>query len=66
MLLSMRDRCDQTDFLPSIACPTLIIVGENDAITPSSAATAMKNAIPQATMKTVPQAGHLAPIRLSN
>ena len=58
-VLAMRDREDQTDLLASIAIPTLIVVGEEDTITPKSAAEAMNRAIPRSTLIVIPGAGHM-------
>jgi len=61
-LAAMRDRSDYTDFLPMISTPTLIIVGESDAITTPSMAETMRDAIPGATLAIIPGAGHLSPL----
>jgi pimeloyl-ACP methyl ester carboxylesterase len=56
----MRDRNDHTANLPSIAVPTLMIVGAEDAITPPKVAQAMQSAIPRSQLAVVPDAGHMA------
>jgi pimeloyl-ACP methyl ester carboxylesterase len=61
-LAAMRDRADQTEFLPSLAEATLIIVGDQDAITPPVIADAMHKAIPQSQLVVIRGAGHLAPL----
>jgi pimeloyl-ACP methyl ester carboxylesterase len=61
-LAAMREREDQTSFLPSIATPTLIIVGEEDPITPKSAAEAMNRGIPRSKLQVIPNAGHMSPM----
>lgn len=61
-LAAMREREDQTSFLPSIALPTLIVVGEHDAITPKSAAESMNKAIPRSQLVVIPNAGHMSPM----
>lgn len=61
-LAAMRDRADMTDFLPSVSDRTLIIVGEEDAITPKSVAEAMHKAVPRSKLEVIPKAGHAAPI----
>ena len=60
--LAMRDRPDNTDLLPGISIPTLVIVGQSDVITPPAAAEKMRAAIPKAHLATIPQAGHLSPM----
>jgi pimeloyl-ACP methyl ester carboxylesterase len=61
-LEAMRDRPDSTDVLPSIRVPTLIVVGEADALTPPAASEAMAAAIPGARLVRIPGAGHLTPM----
>lgn len=61
-LLALRDRPDQTDKLASCACPTLIVVGESDAITPPAAAQAMQKEIPHAKLAVIKAAGHMSPM----
>ena len=45
----------------SIAVPTLVVVGQDDVITPPAEAKALADAIPQARLEVIPTAGHLAP-----
>ena len=61
-LAALRDRPDQTATLPSIAVPTLVVVGELDILTPPSESQAISAAIPGARLVVVPGAGHLAPM----
>jgi pimeloyl-ACP methyl ester carboxylesterase len=61
-LLAMRDRPDSTDFLPQIPIPTLVVVGEQDALTPPADSEAMASAIRGARLVRVPGAGHLTPM----
>lgn len=60
-LAALRDRADQTAFLPSISVPTLAVVGELDVLTVPADSQAMAAAIPGAKVVTIPGAGHLAP-----
>jgi 3-oxoadipate enol-lactonase len=59
-LRAMAVRRDQTDLLPSINVPTLIIVGSEDAITPPADAEAMRAKIEGARLFVVEGAGHLS------
>ncbi len=59
-LEAMKQRRDQTDLLPSIAVPTLVVVGEGDALAPVDVAEAMAKEIPGARLEIVPGAGHVA------
>jgi pimeloyl-ACP methyl ester carboxylesterase len=59
-LAAMRDRADHTCNLPSISVPTLIIVGDADAITPPSVAESMNQQIPRSQLSVVRGAGHMA------
>jgi pimeloyl-ACP methyl ester carboxylesterase len=56
----MGQRPDSTPMLPNIACPTLVMVGDQDAITPISDARALFERIPRAELAIVEDAGHLA------
>jgi 3-oxoadipate enol-lactonase len=58
-LEALRGRPDRRDDLPGIACPTLVIVGELDALTPPAAATTIYRGVPGARMATIAGAGHL-------
>ncbi len=61
-LAAMRDRPDFRECLPSIAHPTLIIVGEHDAITPPAVADSMRAEIPHSRQVAISDAGHLTPM----
>jgi pimeloyl-ACP methyl ester carboxylesterase len=61
-LAALRDRPDRTGELPAIAAPTLVIVGDEDAITPPSFSETMRDRIPNATLEVVRGAGHMAPM----
>lgn len=58
----MALRADSTDLLPEIDIPTLIIVGELDAITPPDESRFMQGRIPDATLTIIRDAGHLSNI----
>ncbi|MFP5504256.1 MAG: alpha/beta fold hydrolase [Candidatus Sericytochromatia bacterium] len=58
--LAMANRPDSTALLPGIALPTLVIAGEQDGVTPPEEARRMAEAIPGATIATIPGAGHLS------
>jgi 3-oxoadipate enol-lactonase len=60
-LRGMAVRPDRRGDLPKISVPTLVLVGEHDAITPPDEVRAMAAAIPDARFEVIPQAGHLAP-----
>jgi pimeloyl-ACP methyl ester carboxylesterase len=59
-LLALAARTDTTPFLPSVAIPTLILVGEHDATTPPSASQSMKEKIPGSELYLVPHAAHMS------
>jgi pimeloyl-ACP methyl ester carboxylesterase len=59
---ALRDRPDSRPTLATITVPTLVVVGEMDAVTPPADAAAMTAAIPGAHMVVVPRAGHLSPL----
>ena len=55
----MAARPDMTSFLPLIKAPTLVLVGAEDAISPSQEMRAIAAAIPNAEYAEVPDAGHM-------
>ncbi len=59
-LLAMAARTDTTPSLPNIKVPTLILVGEHDALTPPAASQAMKEKIPNSEMHIIPNAAHMS------
>ncbi len=61
-LHALAGRPDSTDTLYSITVPTLIIVGEDDGITPPEIAQSMQKNIPKAQLAIIPNAGHLSPL----
>jgi pimeloyl-ACP methyl ester carboxylesterase len=59
-LAALASRPDSRPMLPSITIPALIVVGEEDALTPPASSEAMASAMPRATLVKIPGAGHLA------
>ena len=57
---ALRDRPDRRGELPAIGCPTLVIVGKEDKISPPVEMTAMARAIPRARLTEIAGAGHLS------
>ncbi|MBL8566598.1 MAG: alpha/beta fold hydrolase [Hyphomicrobiaceae bacterium] len=53
-------RADSRPLLGSIACPTLVLVGAEDALTPPSLSVEMSTAIRGSRLAIVPHAGHLS------
>jgi 3-oxoadipate enol-lactonase len=60
--LGMAERPDMTASLKEIACPTLVIVGQEDAISLPAEMRGMAEAIPGARFAEIPAAGHMAPM----
>lgn len=56
----MAQRPDRTRVLPGLDVPVLILVGEDDELTPPAEARAMEREIRGAELVTIPEAGHLA------
>ena len=56
----MALRTDSTDLLSSISCPTLVIVGEEDVLTPPAVAHEYAAGIAGSQFATIPDAGHLS------
>jgi YbgC/YbaW family acyl-CoA thioester hydrolase len=62
-LAAMRDRQGSEPLLATLAeIPTLVMVGEADAVTPPEQARTMAKSIPGAQIAIVPGAGHLPPV----
>ena len=57
---ALLEREDYTPLLPEIRCPTLVIVGEADAITPVPMVQAMAQQIPGARLEVIAGCGHLS------
>jgi pimeloyl-ACP methyl ester carboxylesterase len=55
-------RVDSRPMLKDIRCPTLVLVGEADTLTPPARADEIANGITGARRVTVPDCGHLSPI----
>jgi pimeloyl-ACP methyl ester carboxylesterase len=58
---TIRDRADSRPTLPTIDVPVLVLVGDEDGMTPPADAEAMVAAIPDARFSRIARAGHLAP-----
>jgi len=61
-LTAMRDRADRTDDLASIKIPTLILVGDADAITPPAMAQTLHERIAGSKRVVIQGAGHMSPM----
>ncbi len=61
-LLAMAGRTDTTKFLSDISVPTLLVVGEQDAITPPDVMQMMHERINGSELVTIEEAGHMAPV----
>ncbi|MBI5661765.1 MAG: alpha/beta fold hydrolase [Ignavibacterium album] len=61
-LLAMLSRTDTTQTLTEIKIPTLLVCGENDALTPPSVMKEMFHKIPDAEFVEIKNAGHMTPI----
>jgi pimeloyl-ACP methyl ester carboxylesterase len=59
-LRGMAERPDLREHLPSIACPTLVLVGEEDAVARPALARELAEAIPDARLQGIAGAGHLS------
>jgi pimeloyl-ACP methyl ester carboxylesterase len=56
---ALRDRPDRSGELDAIRCPTLLVCGEADQVTPVAEMRGMAEAISGSTFTVVPEAGHL-------
>ncbi|GAB6283357.1 MAG: alpha/beta fold hydrolase [Ignavibacterium sp.] len=64
-LLAMMGRTDTTEYLSKIKIPTLLLCGEYDKLTPSSAMKEIAEKINKSEFYIVPNAGHITPIENS-
>jgi pimeloyl-ACP methyl ester carboxylesterase len=60
-LRGMAVRKDRRSELARVTMPTLVMVGEDDVISPPAEAREMAAAIPKSRLEVIPGAGHLAP-----
>ena len=58
-LIAMMTRADSRPILSTIDCPVLIVVGEEDIVTPPAISRDMHRVIPGSSIVTIPRAGHL-------
>ena len=54
------DRPDNRPFLSEIKCPTVVVVGEQDVLTPVKVAQEMHDGIPGSKLEVIPDCGHLS------
>jgi pimeloyl-ACP methyl ester carboxylesterase len=59
-IAALMTRPDSLPLLPGIHCPTLIVVGDQDAITPPAMSEEMQRSIPGAELVVIPDAGHMS------
>ena len=60
--LGMAERPDMTASLQEIRCPTLVIVGHDDTISPPAEMRGIADAIPAAKFVEIPAAAHMSPL----
>jgi pimeloyl-ACP methyl ester carboxylesterase len=59
---ALMTRPDSTALLPSIHCPTLIVVGDEDVVTPPPLSEILHKAIAGSELSIIPRSGHLSSI----
>lgn len=59
---AMAERPDSFDTLRAFDRPALVVVGEEDVLSPVADAQAMADALPQGTLAVLPEAGHLTAV----
>jgi pimeloyl-ACP methyl ester carboxylesterase len=57
---AMKDRPDSSGVLQQMTCPSLVMVGQHDALTPPKDAQVLHEILPGSRLVTVPDAGHLS------
>jgi pimeloyl-ACP methyl ester carboxylesterase len=63
---AMIARCDLRSVLPTIEVPTLVVVGENDTMTPLACSQEICDGIAEARLEMIKKCGHLPPIEKPN
>jgi pimeloyl-ACP methyl ester carboxylesterase len=61
-LKAMRDRPDFRDLLPSLACPVLVLIGDQDKVIPMDSAKTILGASRKGELKVIEGAAHLSPM----
>lgn len=64
-IVRMMERPDSTPLLPAITIPALVIVGEEDTLTPPAESEAIAAALPNASLVRIAGAGHLSNVERS-
>ncbi|MEM7651749.1 MAG: alpha/beta fold hydrolase [Pseudomonadota bacterium] len=59
---AIMSRTDSREVLPEITCPTLVLCGRQDVLTPLDLSEEMAAAIPDAALEVVEHSGHLPPL----
>ena len=59
---ALMARQDNLKILTSISCPTLVVCGEEDVLTPPEIHWEMAENIPNASFELIPGCGHLTPL----
>jgi pimeloyl-ACP methyl ester carboxylesterase len=61
---AIMKRPDSRPLLPSIGCPTLVLVGDGDELTPPQLSEEIATGIPGARLVVVPHCGHLSTVEM--
>jgi 3-oxoadipate enol-lactonase len=61
-ITALMTRPDATALLPTIHCPTLVVVGDEDVLTPPAASEEIARGIGGAELALIPRAGHMSNI----
>ena len=59
-LQAMMTRPDSSLLLAHMSCPALVVVGEEDSLTPPDVSDAMQRELPRSTLTVIPGVGHLS------
>lgn len=58
----MAERLDMRSNLTILQCPTLVVCGEHDVISPPEEMKAIADSLPQSRFEIIPEAGHMSPL----
>lgn len=60
--MALAERADSSGTLPTISCPTLVVAGDEDALTPAASMAEIHRQIPLSRMVVIKGAGHVPPV----
>jgi pimeloyl-ACP methyl ester carboxylesterase len=63
-MAAIMSRVDYRPYLPAIRCPTMVIVGGEDVLTPPVMSREIADMVPGASLRVVPECGHMSTMEM--